>query len=279
ARQVVANMNSPPTLFYEFDKPALSDGKISGGLGLGVAVSLRKAKTARKFFESSQIEYKEIDPSDAFVVEETRRGYAVFHLVPDKLPPKIMSSLVNQFGAPLAKDLSGGSPYFQKLRESPPLPARAVFLLEKFYGMKNAGSSIASEHSISPANSIAPTETTPPIEIIASTESSIAAGEPQKTRQQSRDISPMPDWEKNLIAAAVRAAADNNYIPKTPFIQNTLLATYSQETETITVIRARDNSLIYSRTKGDDAATINLSQEQKQFLSSYKMPVKNEIQL
>ncbi|NJR24166.1 MAG: hypothetical protein HC786_19385 [Richelia sp. CSU_2_1] len=142
ARQVVSSMNSPPTLFYEFNKPALSEGKITTKMELGIAVSLRKAETARQFFEGCQIEYKEINPDDAFVAEETRRGYAVFHFSPERLPLKIMSSLVKQFGEPLAKDLSGGSPYFQKLRESPPLPARAVFLLEKFYGMKNAGGSI-----------------------------------------------------------------------------------------------------------------------------------------
>jgi hypothetical protein len=79
-----------------------------------------------------------------------------------------MSSLVKQFGEPLNKDLSGGSPYFQKLRESPPLPARAVFLLEKFYGMKNTGSSIAPEK----LNSL--NETIAPIEILELAESSRA---------------------------------------------------------------------------------------------------------
>jgi hypothetical protein len=274
ARQVVASMNSPPSLFYEFKKPTLSDGKITDKSGLGISVSLRKAEAARQFFSNCKIEHSEINPLDAFVAEETRRGYAVFHLDPDSLPSKIMSSLVKQFGEPLAKDLSGSSPYFQKLRESPPLPARAVFLLEKFYGMKNAGSSIAPEHSIAPESSIAPTET------IAAPESSIALGEAPKTQQQSRDNSPMPDWEKNLIAAAVRAATDNNYSPKTPFLQNTLLATYCPESETITVIRARDNSTIYSRDLGKNAAaTICLSREQKQFLQSYKLPLLKEIQL
>ncbi|MCC3595843.1 MAG: hypothetical protein EAZ94_23975 [Oscillatoriales cyanobacterium] len=254
-RQVVAIVNSPPTLFYEFDKPAMSDGKITAALGLGVAVSLRKAETARKFFESCQIEYKEIDPLDAFVAEETRRGYAVFHFSPDSLPPKIMSSLVKQFGEPLAKDLSGGSPYFQKLRESPPLPERAILLLQKFYGMKKAESSIAPE-------------------------SSIVSEELQTIRQQNRNNSPMPAWEKNLIAAAVRAASDNNYSPRTPFMQNTLLATYCPESKTVTVVRSRDNSTIYSRELGKDAAaTIDLSREQKQFLESYKLPTQKEIQL
>jgi hypothetical protein len=90
----------------------------------------------------------------------------------------------------------------------------------------------------------------------------------------------MPDWEKNLIAAALRAAADNNYSPNTPFMQNTLLATYCPKSETITVIRARDNSTIYSRDLGKNAAaTICLSGEQKQFLQSYKLPTQKEIQL
>jgi hypothetical protein len=287
ARQVVAIVNSPPTLFYEFKKPTLSGGKITDKSGLGVAVSLRKAEAARQFFSNCKIEHYEVNPLDAFVAEETRRGYAVFHLESDSLPPKIMSSLVKQFGEPLAKDLSGGSPYFQKLRESPPLPPRAVFLLEKFYGIKNAGSSIdLTESSIVPESSIAPTENSivpknsSALENSSAPESSIISEKPQTIQQQNRNNSPMPDWEKNLIAAAVRAASDNNYSPKTSFMQNTLLATYCPESETITVIRARDNFTIYSRDLGEKApTTICLSGEQKQFLESYKLPAQKEIQL
>jgi hypothetical protein len=248
ARQVIENMNSPPTIFYEFQKTSLIDGKITDQSMLGIAVSLRKTETARKFFEDYKIQHSEINPLDASVTEETRRGYAVFHLNPENLPPKIMSSLSKQFGSPIAKDLSPDSPYFQKLRESPPLPTGASLLLHKFYGIKDKD-----------------------------TENAIATSEPQKTLQQSADNSPLiPAWEKNLIAVAVQAATDNNYSPRTPFIQNTLLATYCKETESITIIRARDNSTIYSRELGKNAAIINLSEEQKQFLESYKITAKNQ---
>ncbi|WP_293351608.1 MULTISPECIES: hypothetical protein [unclassified Microcoleus] len=249
AQQIIENMNSPPTIFYEVKKPTLVAGKITDQSVLGISVSLRKAETARKFFKDYKIQHSEINRLDASVTEETRRGYAVFHLNPENLPPKIMSSLSKQFGSPIAKDLSPDSPYFQKLRESPPLPNRASLLLQKFYGIQD-------------------------------TENAIATSEPQKMLQQSADNSPLiPAWEKNLIAAAVQAATDNNYSPRTPFIQNTLLVTYCKETETITVIRARDNSTIYSRELGKNAAIINLSEEQKQFLESYKITAKKEIQL
>jgi hypothetical protein len=249
AQQIIENMNSPPTLFYEFKKPTLINGKITDKSVLGITVSLRKAETARKFFKDYKIQHSEINPLDASVTEETRRGYAVFHLNPENIPPKIMSSLSKQFGSPIAKDLSLDSPYFQKLRESPPLPNRASLLLQKFYGIQD-------------------------------TENAIANSEAQKTPQQTPDNSPLiPIWEKKLIAAAVQAATDNNYSPRTPFIQNTLLATYCKETETLTVIRARDNSTIYSRELGKNAAIINLSEEQKQFLESYKITAKKEIQL
>ncbi|MCC3496759.1 MULTISPECIES: hypothetical protein [unclassified Microcoleus] len=246
AQQIIQNMNSPPTLFYEFKKPTLINGKITEQSVLGIAVSLRKSETARKFFKDYKIQHSEINPLDASVTEETRRGYAVFHLNPENLLPQIMSSLSKQFGSPIAKDLSTDSPYFQKLRESPPLPNRASLLLYKFYGIKD-------------------------------TENDLATSEPQKMLQQSTDNSPLiPAWEKNLIAAAVQAATDNNYSPRTPFIQNTLLATYCKETESLTVIRARDNSTIYSRELGKNAAIINLSEEQKQFLESYKITAKNQ---
>ncbi|MEG3861254.1 hypothetical protein [Microcoleus sp. herbarium12] len=248
ARQVIENMNSPPTIFYEFQKTSLIDGKITDQSMLGIAVSLRKTETARNFFEDYKIQHSEINPLDASVTEETRRGYAVFHLNPENLPPKIMSSLSKQFGSPIAKDLSPDSPYFQKLRESPPLPTGASLLLHKFYGIKDKD-----------------------------TENAIATSDPQKTLQQSADNSPLiPAWEKNLIAVAVQAATDNNYSPRTPFIQNTLLATYCKENESLTIIRARDNSTIYSRELGKNAAIINLSEEQKQFLESYKITAKNQ---
>ena len=246
AQQIIQNMNSPPTLFYEFKKSTLTNGKITDQSVLGIAVSLRKAETARKFFKDYKIQHSEINPLDASVTEETRRGYAVFHLNPENLPPQIMSSLSKQFGSPIAKDLSPDSPYFQKLRESPPLPNKASLLLQKFYGIQD-------------------------------TENAIATSEPQKTLQQSADNSPLiPAWEKTLIAAAVQAATDNNYSPRTPFIQNTLLATYCKKTESLTVILARDNSRIYSRELGKNAAIINLSEEQKQFLESYKITAKNQ---
>ncbi|MCC3575660.1 MAG: hypothetical protein JGK30_14610 [Microcoleus sp. PH2017_40_RAT_O_B] len=249
AQQIIENMNSPSTIFYEFKKPTLINKKITDQSVLGITVSLRKAETARNFFKYYKIQHSEINPLDASVTEETRRGYAVFHLNPENIPPKIMSSLSKQFGSPIAKDLSTDSPYFQKLRESPPLPNRASLLLYKFYGIKD-------------------------------TENDLATSEPQKMLQQSTDNSPLiPAREKNLIAAAVQAATDNNYSPRTPFIQNTLLATYCKETESLTVIRARDNSTIYSRELGKNAAIINLSEEQKQFLESYKITAKKEIQL
>lgn len=249
AKQIIENMNSPPTIFYEFKKPTVINKKITYQSVLGIAVSLRKAETARKFFKDYKIQHSEINPLDASVAEETRRGYAVFHLNPENLPPKIMSSLSKQFGSPIAKDLSPDSPYFQKLRESPPLPNRASLLLQKFYGIQD-------------------------------TENDLATSDPQKTLQQNVDNSPLiPAWEKKLIAVAVQAATENNYSPRTPFIRNTLLVTYCKETETLTVIRARDNSTIYSRELGKNAAIINLSEEQKQFLESYKITAKKEIQL